>query len=321
MDPHAELLVKTARSLGIEVTDKSPQWHIDAIEFALGDHTELVLEGRHYSYLSSQSLALVDSKDVCKALLEECGLRVPADVVFQLEGGAVRETAETFIQEGQSYVCKPLWGTDGRGVAMHLLDAVDVEMHVDNWAEEYEEWILEEQIEGKDLRIQVIGGRIAAACIRVPAEVTGDGEKDLEGLIAAHNEKIAAQNPMNHLEIDTQTRRLMREQEVYLSTVIEAGQTIQLKYVSNMGKGGIARDITDSLHPAYQAIIDQVAEKFKLRTFAFDGIALDPTQHPDKNLVALELNAKAQWLHHTFSEVKTHDIAEMVLRDLFPELS
>ena len=320
MDPHAALLIETAHRLGIEAEDKSPAWHIDAVEFRLGAHKELVLEGRHYGYLSSQSLELVDHKDVCKALLRECGLRVPEDVVFKASEGNIQDVAGEFMREGNAYVCKPLDGTDGSAVAMHMLDATDVEMHVDHWVEEYEDWILEEQIEGQDLRIQVVGGRIAAACVRVPAEVVGDGEKELEALIEEHNARIALQNPMNHLEIDAETRKLMRQQDVYLSSVVEAGRSIQLKYVSNMGKGGIARDCTEQLHPSYQRVIDAVADKFNLRTFAFDGISVDPAAPPEEALYALELNAKAQWLHHTFSEGRTHDIAEMVLRDLFPEL-
>lgn len=320
MDPHARLLIQTADRMGIEWTDKSGEWRIDAVEFRVGDHVELVLEGRHYSYLSSQSLVLVDDKHVCKTLLASSGCRVPLDIVFDIErGDDPRSVAEAFMEEGKPYVCKPLEGTDGRGVGMGMLDAVDVEMHVDNWNGEYGKWILEEQIEGKDLRIQIIGGKIVAACERIPAFVVGDGVKTLEELIEAHNEKIAAQNPNNHLEIDAQTRKLMREQEVYLSTVIDEERVIQLKYVSNMGKGGVAVDVTDKLHPSYQILVDKVAEVFKLRTFAFDGISTDASLPPEEALVALELNAKAQWLHHTFSEGKTHDIAAYILMDLFPE--
>lgn len=321
MDPHTTLLIEAAGRLGLQVRDLGPDWGVDAVEYSLGEHTELVLDGRHYSYLGSQALFLVDQKHLCKVLLEECGLRVPKDIVFSLEEeNEAKDIAAAFMEEGKFYVCKPLYGTDGEGVGMQMADAVDVEMHIDNWADAYSEWILEEQVEGKDLRIQVIGGKIAAACVRIPAYVVGDGEKDLETLIQDRNAEMARQNPMNHLEIDADARRLMREQDVYLSSVIEADRKIQLKYVSNMGKGGVAVDVSDALHPDYQAVIDKVADRFSLRTFAFDGIVTDPAEAPEQGIFALELNAKAQWLHHTFSEGKTHDIPTLILRDLFPEL-
>ena len=122
------------------------------------------------------------------------------------------------------------------------------------------------------------------------------------------------------MELDADSRRLMREQSLYLDTVVEAGRKIQLKYISNMGQGGVAYDVTPELNADYAGVVAKVAEAFGFRTFALDGICEDYTLPPAEHLIALEVNAKAQWLHHTFSEVRTHDIPTMILRDLFPEL-
>jgi hypothetical protein len=84
-----------------------------------------------------------------------------------------------------------------------------------------------------------------------------------------------------------------------------------------MGQGGVAEDVTDSLHPLYYEWIERIAARFRVGIFAFDCISSDPTADPLENSATLELNAKAQWMHHTFTEGRQHDIPTLILKDLF----
>ena len=321
-DPHTAALIEAAGPLGLNVKDLSEAWGADVIEVSLGDHRELIMDGRVYSHLSYLSATFADDKGVSKALLTGSGLKVPAHHLLDIDlDESIEAQLEGKMNGETNYVCKPLYGTDGHAVGMNKRDAMDVDMHIEPYTDNYQHWMVEEQVEGKDIRIQVIGGQIAAACVREPASVIGDGFSDVEGLIEKHNEKIQALNPNNKLELDADSRRLMREQSLYLDTVVEAGRKIQLKYISNMGQGGVASDITPDLHSEYHELVTKVSNAFGFRTFALDGISADPGLSPFEHLYALEVNAKAQWLHHTFSEVRTHDIPTMILRDLFPELN
>lgn len=320
-DPHSIALKKAASVLGIEVIDHSQDWHTDAVEFKLGNHTEMVLDGRVYSHLGLQAATFADDKHISKVFLSRCGLKTPAHFIIDLDlPESIEEQANGNMMDGINYVCKPLYGTDGHAVGMNKIDHLDIDMHTEVYADTYRIWMVEEQITGKDLRIQVIGNKIAAACVREPAYVTGDGSSSLEELIEHRNDALAELNPNNKLELDADSRKLMREQNLYLDTVIEADRKIQLKYISNMGQGGVAIDITPDLHPHYHEIVEKVGKIFGFKTFALDGICADANVDPFENLYALEVNAKAQWMHHTFSEVRTHDIPQMILRDLFPEL-
>lgn len=324
MDSHQQKLMEAAARLGIETEDMSDLWRINAVKYRYQGREELIIDGRIYSSLGHQQDILIDDKHVTKMILKELGIPVPDSCVFVVEEDEslapedeIESQIEGFFKKDQLYVCKPLLGTEGDAVGMHLGSMWAIEEHVNANREAYATWLLEEQIEGQDLRIQAICGKLVAACVRKPAFVTGDGVRELDDLIAAHNEKIAGQNPQNKLEIDGAARQLMRQQEVYLSSVIEEGRRIVLKQVSNMGQGGVAEDVTDVLHPRYREWIEQIAERFRIRTFAFDCISNDPSADPLENSATLELNAKAQWMHHTFSDVRQHDIPTLILKDLF----
>lgn len=318
-DPHSLALMKAADSLGISYLDHFQNWGDDAVEFTYNDQKRLVLLGRIYPELSFNNSFVCDNKHITKLKLKELGIPVPSSILIDLttEEGASFDALDMFMEKEGSYVAKPLVGTNGHGVAVNLRDRYDVEMHIDSLSGEYTEWLIEEQVMGEDLRIQVIGGELVAACVRIPAFVVGDGMQSLEELIGQYNQKIGEQNPENFVEIDAASRQLMREQEIYLSDIVELDRKIQLKYVSNMGQGGLAVDKTDEIHPLYREWMPRVAAAFGLRNFAFDAMATDLSASPETAMHCIELNAQAQWLHHTFSEGRTHDMPSLVLKDLF----
>ena len=51
--------------------------------------------------------------------------------------------------------------------------------------------------------------------------------------------------------------------------------------------------------------------------FAIDSIAPDCTKPPEEGAWALEINARPEWLHHTFSQGKKHDMGRIVVEALF----
>lgn len=321
-DPHQEQLMAAAPRLGITVEDLRLAWGLDAVRYHLNGESRLVFEGRTYPTLTVAADLICNDKQVTKAYFDLAGVPVPSSRVFTVdargvEAHALAKELGTFLELGNLYVCKPVYGTDGHAVGMNMRDVADLQAHVNGFAADYGLWMVEEQVDGEDLRIQVIGGKLVAACKRVPAHVVGDGFLSLKELISAHNAKISMQNPKNVLELDDPTWQLMREQNVELDSVIADGRRIWLKLVSNMGQGGLAIDTTDQLHPLYGIWAATLSTVIGIRTFAFDLICRDPSQDPLVHARALELNPRAQWLHHTFSEVRQHDIPVLILQDLF----
>lgn len=323
-DPHQIKLLEAAPSLGIIAEDLREIWGMDAIRYHLGTESRLVFDGRAYPSLTAEADIICNDKHITKTYFEKVGLPFPKSKVFRIDPERLDiawlgQALSTVFHEGGTFVCKPLLGTDGHAVGMNLETLEAIQAHILEFAAFYSVWMLEVQVEGDDLRIQVIGGRIAAACIRIPARVIGNGKQSLSELIEAHNAKIQSQNPGNYLEIDGPTRQLMQEQAVELGSVITKDREIQLKYVSNMGQGGIAIDVSEQLHPLYHQWAADLSASIGIQTYALDLMCNNPELDPQNHANGIELNPRAQWLHHTFSEVKQHDIPTMILQDLFAE--
>jgi cyanophycin synthetase len=128
---------------------------------------------------------------------------------------------------------------------------------------------------------------------------------------------MKTQNENNKLEVDEATKTLLQQQNITLQDIPKNNQKIQLKYVSNIAQGGVPIDITDDIHPEYQRWATDLAEDLGTGYMGLDFITKNYKETPYGNSWILEINARADWLHHTFSEVKTHDMTGIILGKLF----
>jgi cyanophycin synthetase len=310
-------LIQKAKLLGLRV---------DPLEDSLTDHILITngkkeilfnTDGVPLDQLNYQAFEIAANKQLCKRYFQQLQLPHPKSIIFQDVERSKTKLAD-FMQAGQSYVCKPLDGTEGKGVCMNISSLKALKTAWQDWNSQYRDFMLEEQKAGEDLRLQAIGGRLVAACRRQPASVIGDGQQSLAQLIQAKQLAVQAQNPANKLELDKASYELLSKQGLQLDSIPQKGQIVQLKYVANMNQGAMAIDITDSLHPDYANWIERLAAQLQLRIFALDILCLDYQAPPTaQNSWALEINATPYWYHHTFSEVKQHDIATLILKDCF----
>lgn len=316
MDPHQKKIVAAAHQLQIAVEHPKDQWQMDAIRLRYQGKSEIVTLGRVFSHLNAVTDQIAANKVASKALLSEAGIPVPAGIL--LDDRCLRpEEIEEFLEQHHPVVVKPLFGTDGLGIAMHFRTLDEVLSHIRSFAGAGPKWLLEAQVAGEDLRIQYLNGKLIAACIRRPCSLRGDGHSSIRMLIDARNELIHAQNPDNIIRIDHQVTRRLYEVNRSIDTVLPEGVMFQIKDVSNMAQGGHAIDVTDRVHPRYLVYLNRLSDLLKMRLFSLDVMAISPESDPESHAYALEFNAQPAWLHHTFSEGRQHDIPTLILKDLF----
>lgn len=310
-------LIKIAKTLGVAV---------DLLEDCATSNILLSKNGKEVLFgasatplheVSRQTFFTANNKQYCKRIFKQLNISHPKSIVFSdLEASYLE--VEAFLEEGKCYVCKPLAGTEGRGVCMNLKKMADILVAWNSWREEYEQFMIEEQIQGGDLRIQAIGGKIVAACIREPATVIGDGLTTVKELVAQRHTVVNAQNPANKLELDLASFELLSSQNLSLTSIPALNKPVQLKYVANMNQGARSIDITDEIHPDYNNWITRLTTKLETSIFALDVLTIDYTKSPSSETAwALEINGEPYWYHHTFSERRTHNIGKMILEDVF----
>ena len=274
----------------------------------------MIFEGTPLSLINLRSLQYFDNKQLGKLAFSKLNIPHPQSILFQNPN---EDSLKLFFDPLKQYVCKPPDGTEGIGVEMNFSDLPAIEDYWNRNQHLGPVFMLEEQIDGEDLRMQVVGGKIVAACTREPAFVIGDGINDLHQLIENRRKVIKGQNPMNDLLIDKASLDLLEKQKLVMSDIPASGQKVILKELANMSQGAVAFDMMDVIHHRYQIWVDLIVDYLKVDYFALDFITKSFTDDPATQAILLEINAKPEWLHHTFSEKQQHDIAAIVLDNIF----
>ena len=265
---------------------------------------------------SPEANAISWHKDLTKEMLAASGLPLPPGVIL---GPDQLDEALAHMQAmGRPSVLKPTSANQGRGVTCGIVTEVDLR---DAWAsaararEQPGDVVLEEQIEGIDLRVCVIGRRAVASAVRLPSYVVGDGRRSLAQLIdqkqlQRDQNALLAKSP---LSVDT--ARLHRTGRT-LDDVPVAGEVVVLTGTANVSAGGVNVDVTDLVHPELSRLAVEAARAAPgLRIAGVDLIA--PDLDTVDGAVILELNhTPGIQTHHYPAYGTPQDIAGAIVDEM-----
>lgn len=184
---------------------------------------------------------------------------VPAELAYKRE-----EVLSKCNVIGYPVVIKPVDGNQGRGVSVNITRDADALSAFDEGIKVSHGVMIEKYIKGRDFRILVVGGKVAAVAERVPPSVIGDGKRNILELIEKENENPRRgydhERPMTRISIDRIMISYIEKQGMNLSYVPAQGEEVKLRFNANLSTGGISRDCTDIIHPDNKKIAVLAAE-------------------------------------------------------------
>ncbi len=303
LNPYARIIVSEARRRGI---------HAEIIDapsglFRLSHGGRSIRCRESLSELTSAvSLSICDDKRLTRRIVEGAGVRVPRSFAPD-DPEALRGA----LDQGGALVVKPARGEQGQGVAVGLRTLEAVNTAIARAREVSEAVLVEEQVEGEDLRLVVIDFQVVAAALRRPARVVGDGQSDLRALIAHQSRRrMAATGGESSIPLDGETLRTLGEQGLDLDGVPDAGQEVQVRRTANLHTGGTIHDVTARVHPA---LIEAAIRAARAIDISVTGIDLMVRAVDQPDYAFIEANERPGLANH-----EPQPTAERFIDLLFP---
>jgi len=264
--------------------------------------------------------AVAQDKQLTRTLLQSVGVPIPA-------GRPVTDADDAWAaaeEIGPPVVVKPQFGNQGRGVATNLSTREQV-VHAYAAARQESGYIVVERfVPGADHRLLVIGGKLAAAALREPAHVIGDGHSTITTLMAEVNKDPRRSDghatALSLLKIDAVSQAVLAEQGFTPDSVPPAGQRVLIRRNANLSTGGTAADVTDSVHPEVVARAVDAARAVGLDIAGVDMVAVDISRPLEEQQGAVvEVNAgPGLRMHLEPSGGKPRPVGEAIIDALFP---
>jgi len=304
LNPYATIIVNEARrrGIGVEVLD------------AEAGYFALVLGGRRIvcrESLSELSTAVAmsrcDDKVVTHRLLKREGLQVPEQIRVE-----ALDQAEAFLSRLGSVVVKPARGEQGAGISVDVRDPKALERAIVAARRICDTVILEEYVQGEDLRIVVIDFAVVAAAVRRPPQVVGTGQHQILDLIEAQSRRRrAATGGESAIPLDEETERCIRQAGYELRDILPEGDVLTVRKTANLHTGGTIHDVTAELDPKLEEAAVGAARALDIPVTGLDFIV--PTvRGPD--YVIIEANERPGLANH-----EPQPTAERFVDLLFPQ--
>ena len=304
LNVYARIIVDEARrrGIGVEVLD------------AEAGYFTLTLGGRSITCRESLSelttavaMSRCDDKSVTRRVLIDAGLKLPAQV-----DASDQPAVEALLAKHRRVVVKPARGEQGCGISVDLRDMDAVRRAIDVAKGVCDHVLVEQMVEGQDLRVIVIDNKVVAGAIRRPAEIKGDGERTVRELIEKQSRRRErATQGESRIPLDAETERAVRLAGHGMEDVPAAGAKIGVRKTANLHTGGTIHDVTDRLHPRLVEASIRAAQALSIPVVGLDLLVPDVTG-PD--YVIIEANERPGLANH-----EPQPTAERFVDLLFPQ--
>jgi D-alanine-D-alanine ligase-like ATP-grasp enzyme len=291
-DVHSGRIFHAARQRGIPAERiMAPRSHGGVPEPWL----RLIIGGRRYFY--SQAILISDpdpadsrqahhvnrglarlsaDKHATKRLLAELGVPVPAGERFA--SGDIGPAEAMYATLGGPACVKPRRAGQGRQVYPWLRNPADFREAFRAAGEAYPELVVEEHVEGDQVRFFYVRPFVVGVRLDRPANVVGDGRSSIAELAAAKTEARRRKPPgFSPILLDREADRYLGQQGLARESRPVPGARVFLRGTSNPGTGGEGVDCRPFLHPSYGLLVEDFCGRMpELHLSAIDMMLSDP---------------------------------------------
>jgi GNAT-family acetyltransferase (TIGR03103 family) len=211
-----------------------------------------------------------------RRLVSDAGIIVPRARLATFDEGDYE-----FLTEVGEVVVKPTRGEQGKGITVGVTadnGPDELAAAVARARAQYPEVLIEQRVNGDDLRLVVIDGRVVAAALRMPPEIIGTGEHTVRDLIVAESRRrSAATGGESRIPLDEITEATVIEAGWQLDDVLPQGKRLRVRRTANLHQGGTIHDVTTEVNPELCRVAVVAAEAIGIPVTGIDLLVPDVT--------------------------------------------
>lgn len=313
-----QILIKEAIKRGIrfKLLDRKENF----ISLESGGKVEYIKQATKTSLDSYITYLIMENKLVSKQALEKANINTPPGDEFT----QIQEAINNYeFMVGKDIVIKPKSTNFGIGISIiKNLDSLDVYKRAIEIAFSYDDAILiEDFFEGKEYRFLVIGDEVLGILHRIPANVIGDGIRNIKQLVEIKNldplRGKGYKTPLEKIALGEEELMFLKMQNKDFNYIPQKGEKVFLRENSNISTGGDSIDYTDNINDSYKEIAVKAAQSVKAKICGVDMMIKNiETQATEDNYSIIEINFNPAIHIHDFPYIGENRKVEKKVLDL-----
>lgn len=271
LNPYARIIADEAmrRGIWVEVLDAET----GEIRLTHGGRSIVTRESLS-EFTSAVAMCRCDDKRLTRRLVADVGITVPRARLATFD-----DADYAFLTEVGEVVVKPTRGEQGKGITVGITaehGPGELAAALARAREQCPEVLIERRVEGNDLRLVVIDGRVVAAALRMPPEVIGTGDHTIRDLIGAESRRRSASTGgESRIPLDDVTEATVAEYGWSLDDVLPEGTRLRVRHTANLHQGGTIHDVTAQVNPELCRVAIAAAEAIGIPVTGIDLLVPD----------------------------------------------
>ena len=304
LNPYAAIIVNEARRRGIHVNVLDDEGGYFQLQYG---GREIICRESLTELTTAVAMSRCDDKRITRKVLAKANVQVPEQSL-----SSERSEDLAFLEKHGCIVVKPARGEQGQGISVNVTTGDELRASVEDARRYCDRVILEQFVEGDDLRLVVIGYEVVAAAVRKPPFVIGTGRHTVEQLIEKYNRRrMAATGGESKVPVDAETQRCVGIAGYQMTDTPKKNERVRVRHTANLHTGGTIHDVTDDLHPKLVEAGVAAAKALDIPVTGIDMIVKDVTL---PNYVVIEANERPGLANH-----EPRPTAERFIDLLFPQ--
>jgi D-alanine-D-alanine ligase-like ATP-grasp enzyme len=260
-DPHAsyKLIRDQLGALGYTASEFVTHGH-RYIELTSEDGKSWVTPAATIAYPMATREYVEVSRDKAKSyeLAAKLGINIPKTYVIDSEHQLAETELDVMLGAHQKLIVKPLRASLSRGLTLSITTRTQLREAIRAARAHHESVLVQEQIDGEELRFIVVGGEVVGALLRQTPRVTGDGVHTVAQLIEKENDqRRAVITP--YVTYPLLTKDIIAEEYMTSTEVLPKGQLLELSRATMIKNGCSVYNVTNQVHDDYIQFVKRFA--------------------------------------------------------------
>jgi len=246
----------------------------------------------HLSYPinSLEVMQISANKEVAYEFVQKAGISTPYTYYVSESNEIKNDEIEGFLERYDKLIVKPANASLSKGLTLNIQSADVLRDAIVRARAVAPTVLVQEQVEGEEVRFVVLDGKVVAALLRRTPRVTGDGIATVAQLIERENTKRQDLR-FAYITYPQLTDSIISDSLITSSAVLAEGEILELNRATMIKNGCSVYDVLESVDSTYVATVEALVAKLEAKFVVTDVFLKDFTQpQKDNNYWFIEFN-------------------------------
>lgn len=227
-----------------------------------------------YPFTTEETRLLSRNKETAYTFAESQNVTTPFTMHLSRGGEIKRSEADELFERYSTLIVKPSDSSLARGLTLDIKTYTQLKKAIEYAREVSSSVLIQEQVEGEEIRFAFINGKVVSALLRRTPRVIGDGMSTIAELLQKENEERRGLN-FEHLTYPQLTDAMINPSFFTNTKIPKKGEVVELSRATMIRYGSSMYDVLDEMHPSYVDKVEELGSRLSTKFVVIDVFIKD----------------------------------------------